>query len=38
LRRVFEPAKDGTLFRFYDEPKKEWLEWAAAMSIGRDRR
>jgi paraquat-inducible protein B len=31
-----EPVKDGTLFRLYDEPKKEWLDWAPAISIGRD--
>ena len=33
-----EPVKDGTLFRLYDEPKKEWLEWAPAISVGRDPR
>jgi len=33
-----EPAKDGTVFRLYDEAKKEWLDWAPGISIGRDPR
>lgn len=28
-----EPVKDGALFRLYEEPKKEWLEWSPAISI-----
>ena len=28
-----EPAKDGAIYRLYDEPKKEWLEWAPAIPI-----
>jgi paraquat-inducible protein B len=29
-----EAAKDGAIYRLYEEPKKEWLEWAPAISIG----
>lgn len=28
-----QPAKDGAIFPLYDEPKKEWLEWAPAISL-----
>ena len=28
-----EPARDGTVFRLYEEPKKEWLEWSPAIEI-----
>ncbi len=28
-----EPAKVGTVFRLYDKPKKEWLEWAPKITI-----
>jgi len=28
-----EPAKNGTSFRLYDEPKKEWLEWAPGIAL-----
>jgi paraquat-inducible protein B len=28
-----EPAKGGTVFRLYDKPKKEWLEWAPKIPI-----
>lgn len=28
-----EPAKEGTLFRLYAEPRKEWLEWAPTIPI-----
>jgi paraquat-inducible protein B len=28
-----EPAKGGTVFRLYDKPMKEWLEWAPKISI-----
>jgi paraquat-inducible protein B len=29
-----EPVKDGAIFRVYDEPKKEWLEWAPVIRLG----
>jgi len=28
-----QPARNGTSFRLYDEPKKEWLEWAPEIVI-----
>jgi paraquat-inducible protein B len=28
-----EAVKDGAIFRLYEEPKKEWLEWSPAISI-----
>jgi paraquat-inducible protein B len=28
-----QPAKNGTSFRLYDEPKKEWLEWTPSIVI-----
>jgi paraquat-inducible protein B len=28
-----EPAKDGMVFHLYDEPKKEWLEWAPEITF-----
>lgn len=28
-----EPAGNGALFRLYDEPKKEWLEWSPAIPL-----
>lgn len=27
------PARDGAVFRLYDEPKKEWLEWNPKIEI-----
>lgn len=27
------PAKNGTVFRLYDEPRKDWLEWAPKITI-----
>lgn len=28
-----EPVKDGAIFALYDEPKKEWLEWAPTIKL-----
>jgi paraquat-inducible protein B len=28
-----EAAQDGAIFALYDEPKKEWLEWAPAIAL-----
>ena len=28
-----EPVIDGAIFPLYDEPKKEWLEWAPAIPL-----
>ena len=32
--RGAEAVKDGAIFRVYDEPKKEWLEWAPVIRLG----
>lgn len=32
-----KPAKNGTVFILYGEPKKEWLEWAPKISIQPER-
>ena len=32
--RGAEAVKDGAIFRLYEEPKKEWLEWAPVIRLG----
>jgi paraquat-inducible protein B len=27
------PAKEGTVFRLYDEPQKEWLQWTPKIPM-----
>jgi paraquat-inducible protein B len=32
-----KPAKSGTMFPLYDQPKKEWLKWAPKIRIRREK-
>jgi paraquat-inducible protein B len=32
-----KPAKDGAVFRLHDEPHKDWLQWAPAIPLAREK-